>query len=303
MIHLKLIGGLGNQLFQIAYAYDLSKKTGKKINVDRSEYDHYKIREFDLDKLLISDRFVYFENRNWKFNLSCKVYRIYQKLVKNIFKIDDFGKVMFNILQNLGMFYNFDPFFYKNIKNSLTKNNLYIYGYFQSESYFFDNRKEIKKILKVKSLIKKPEQEYLNLIMEEESIAISLRLGKDYFESKNLNVCDDKFYLDSLKVMLNTVGNKNIFVFSDEVIKAKALLKNFNHYNITYIENQSPTQSLRLMYNCSHFIIPNSSFSWWGAYLSDFEDKLIIAPHRWYNYKENVQDIYSNKMKRISEYE
>lgn len=50
------------------------------------------------------------------------------------------------------------------------------------------------------------------------------------------------------------------------------------------------------MYNCNHFVISNSSFSWWGAYLSDYEGKLVVAPNRWYNNSTKKPDIYLDDM-------
>ena len=79
MIHVKLIGGLGNQLFQIAFAYDLSKKLEMEVSVDTSQYENYKIRDFDLDKFEISKHVYFHRNDNKKFDFLSKMYRVYQK--------------------------------------------------------------------------------------------------------------------------------------------------------------------------------------------------------------------------------
>ncbi|PSV46784.1 alpha-1,2-fucosyltransferase [Photobacterium indicum] len=302
MIYVKLIGGLGNQLFQIAYAYDLSKKTGKKIIIDSSQYSSYKVRELELDKLEIS-KIVSFDKTGQlsKFNRHAKFYRIYQKIVKTVFRSSNFGKSYFYQALKIGCLFNFDPHYYKAPSDIKSKSELFLYGYFQSEKYFIDSKAEIKSILKVTNKPNLKEQYYLDLINANKNIAISLRLGGDYFSCPILNVCDNTYYIKALRMLVSEINVRNVFVFSDDIDKARTLLSKEDNINFVYIENMDAVQSLRLMYSCDNFVIPNSSFSWWGAFLSDNPNKIILSPSRWYNYHCDVNDIFTSEMRLLDE--
>ncbi|MBY7904819.1 alpha-1,2-fucosyltransferase [Vibrio fluvialis] len=296
MIKVKLIGGLGNQLFQIAYAYDLSKKLGHNIIVDASQYKTYKIRSLEIDKLFISQHLEFdYVGKDRKFNITSVAYRVIQKLIKSFYRRSDFGKIIFRTLSKCGCLYNFDPHFY-NLGLNFSKNEkIYIYGYFQSEYYFDATKKDIKRFFKVNLDVSPLENKYLSIIKSKPNIAMSMRLGDDYYNCDILNVCNESYYINALREMVGKTDAENIIVFSDDIQRAKKVLEN-EPYHFVFIENVNAIQSLRLMYSCDNFVIANSSFSWWGAYLSDNKDKKIIAPSRWYNYDNNVNDIYCMDM-------
>lgn len=298
MIIVKSLGGLGNQLFQLAYALDISEKTGKKIFVDTHIYNQYKVRSFSANNLeCFKVRCEPLKGKNKLTSIYMqKIYHLYHKLCKSLFHIEKYGHVWLKFFSKYGFIYNFDRFYHK---VSFCSERYELYGYYQSEKYFIDNADKVKSLLKVRVEMSVEELTLFKRINENESIAISLRLGDDYIKSKNLNVCTKDFYLKSLLYLMKLKPKAKVYVFSDEIEKAKEILCNIDCTEFFFVTGFNDFQSLRLMYSCQNFIISNSSFSWWGAYLSDYKDKIIIAPDKWYNDSLTQPDIYHKGMMKL----
>ena len=96
------------------------------------------------------------------------------------------------------------------------------------------------------------------------------------------NVCQTDYFIRAIQCIQETVAKPVFFVFSDDIDWCR---ETFSDSNFIFCSSETNTdyEELRLMYNCKHFIIPNSTFSWWAQYLGDYEHKIVIAPNRWYN--------------------
>jgi hypothetical protein len=84
--------------------------------------------------------------------------------------------------------------------------------------------------------------------------------------------------------MSSKIANPIFYIFSDDMNWTKNTLHFLNEkYNIVYIDqnNMNPSEDMNLMSNCKHNIIANSSFSWWGAWLNNKPEKIIISPSVW----------------------
>lgn len=289
MIKIKLIGGLGNQLFQIAYAQKLSQIYDEPIVLDKNSYETYKIRNYALDHFYISNN-IKIENKNS--SIPHNFYRVFQKILKILTNSDYVGELIFKFLSKRGYYFNFDRYFYKHLVSK--KQKKYVYGYFQSEKYF----KGINlSLLEVKTQPTNKELKLIHDLEKTNSVAVSMRLGKDYQNNKNLNVCNEEFYIKAIKKINNLVEDPTFYVFSDEIEYAKKINLPFN---VVYVEGFNEYESLRLMYSCKHFVISNSSFSWWGAYLSKNSSKIIISPNKWYNNSSGEPDIFYDQMTRLN---
>ena len=128
--------------------------------------------------------------------------------------------------------------------------------------------------------------ELYNDICNSESICVSVRRG-DFFNEKNkrsFGVCSEQYYLQGKKVLderLQEHKNIRYFIFSDDIEWCK---NNLKLENCTYVSQDMPVyETLRLMYSCKHFIVSNSTFSWWGQFLSRNKDKIVVSPARWNN--------------------
>lgn len=302
MIILKVIGGLGNQMFEVAFARMLSLELKEDIYLDCSVYRNYKIRSFSISNLNISNNLKYIEDSNlnivYKLYLSLtqKIYHIYQKIIKVITGSDKIGENSYKILSKYGLYYNFDVYYYKHFKSNRKVKS--IYGYFQSEDYFKKYKDIIVPELKVKTLLTEREKDLINEINACNAVGISMRLGDDYINSKILNVCTKEYYYNAMKYISNKEIDPVFFIFSDCIERVKKEF-NFKKYNVRYIEGFKDYESLRLLYSCKHFIISNSSFSWWGAYLGEYDKKIIVAPNKWYNNSKKKPAIYLKNMKTI----
>ena len=184
------------------------------------------------------------------------------------------------------------------MKKNITK-DLICEGYFQSATYFDDYKSVIQKELRVRLPFPKEKKQILDKIRNSNSVCVHVRKG-DYNKLIQFQVCNPQYYNYAIKKMFDLVENPTFFVFSDDI--------NWSINNIEWGENTmfvseskeddssnfcNPFADLQMMYECKHFIISNSSFSWWAQYLSKYYNKIVIAPSRW---KANkiVRDIYQD---------
>lgn len=301
----RTVGGLGNQLFQISYGFALSKELGAKLYVDKSLYDNYKVRSFSCDKIPISDLYSDYrsntDSQDFFYFLLAPSYRVIQKVFRLFYgnRNNHFGGFLYKLLSKSGFYFNFDSYYY-DVRNSKSE-SIFVYGYFQSEKYFYKYLDLVKKSVfhgfNPLLDVKKPLDEICESAY---SCAISLRLGEDYLKEPNLSVCNEAFYQEAIAEMIGSNPEVSFFVFSDDISKAKELISNLNFdANFVFIDDYDDVHSLYIMSKCMSFIISNSSFSWWGAYLGEYDNKEIYVPYKWYN-KQNVRcDIYIDSMKSI----
>jgi len=164
------------------------------------------------------------------------------------------------------------------------KDGTYLDGFFQSEKYFKDIESTIRKDLSLKpSSITQEVLTYKQKIINSNSVGIHIRRG-DYLRSKKHNVCDLTYYIKAIKYMQEQILSPRFFVFSDDI---SWCLKNLRLDNGDFVNLKDSKinfiNDFWLLSLCKHTIIPNSTFSWWAAWLSENPDKIVVAPHRWFN--------------------
>lgn len=266
MIIVKIIGGLGNQMFQYAYAKALQQK-GYEVKIDVSAFNTYTLHGgYQLDKYNIDlEATTTVENNQFYKN------SIVSKLLKKL------GLYYSKIIEEKSLFFD---------ENLLrVEDDKYIQGYFQSEKYFLDIREVILKqftmISNITSYSKQVEKSILN---SQNSCSIHIRRG-DFTNSVNKNlhgICNIEYYEKAIQLMNNKEENINYFIFSDDIDWVKDNLKVNNAAYIDSEEKRLPHEDIYLMSLCKNNIIANSSFSWWGAWLNQNDKKIVIAPKRWF---------------------
>ena len=171
-----------------------------------------------------------------------------------------------------------------------------IHGYLQSEKYFEGVKDEVKKVLTFK-------QEYIDKCKElykdalsKPCIAISVRRG-DYIDNSNYELLPITYYIKALLEKLPFYRGTNILLFSDDLEYCKVHFECLD--NVYFSDNLNDIGQLCLMSLCTHFVIANSTFSWWGAYLGEKEDSIIIRPNYLFNgkllEKEDSKDFYPKR--------
>lgn len=266
-----LSGGLGNQMFQYAL-YASLKNQGYNAKVDigllKKDTQH---NGYELDTI-----FDIHANSNIfdLFLVRCMYYLHIWKPNTLI----NFWKKLFQLLRITFITDKTQDF--TRINND---NIVYFCGYFQSAKYF-NNLKHISSIFKFKEeTISQQSKEILSLITQCNSISIHIRRG-DYISENNKNlyggICTKEYYQKAIDIMCSKVANPHFFIFSNDIEWCK---KNINLPHIYYVncnKGKDSWQDMLLMSKCKHNIIANSTFSWWGAYLNENPQKVIISPSK-----------------------
>ena len=167
--------------------------------------------------------------------------------------------------------------------------NYYFDGYWQNPEYFEDIRSLILSEIHFPEFQNAQDLKLQKQIYNAESVAVHIRRG-DYANDLKTNqyfgTCSLEYYQKAYEFILSKVPDTKFFLFSDDPDYVKT---NFGFLpNATLVSDsiRSEIDELNLIHSCKNFIIANSSFSWWGAWLSQTPEKIVIAPRQWYKNPE-----------------
>ena len=165
------------------------------------------------------------------------------------------------------------------------RNHMYLAGTWASEKYFESVSGEIREQFALAQPPDDDNRRMLDEIKSSEAICVHVRRG-DYVSIPETNrrhgLCTLDYYNRSLKYISERTANPVVFIFSDDPDWVKENLRPAQKtFYVTHNFGRQNYQDLRLMSACRHFIIANSTFSWWGAWLSDHPEKIVIAPQSW----------------------
>lgn len=274
MIIVNISDGLGNQMFQYAFGYVISQKKDQvlKLNISSFETDdlrNYGLGLYNINTILATKKEVgrlKYKNEN----LFNKILRMLKTaptpLSETYYKEQHFS-------------------FNENVYD--LNGDIYFEGFWQSEKYFKEYREDILRQFILRDKIHLQSQKYKQKMKDSESVSLHIRRG-DYITNTHLDsghgTCTLEYYRNALLKIEEETKNPQFFIFSDDLDWAK---KNFSLIdNITFVElaNDVPDhEEMCLMSLCKHNIIANSTFSWWGAWLNQNPDKIVIAPKQWLN--------------------
>lgn len=276
----KVIGGLGNQMFQYAFAHSISKKFNVPITLDLSWFESVKTREdvtkrvFELDDFNV-DYLVATPDEVEEFTSLKKLSKV-ERFLWNVFKLKKYEQRSKKAaLRNAYCFY-------KEVFND--PNYCYYDGFFQNEKYFENVRSELTEVFSLKNPIDEKNQEVLNKIIETNSVSLHVRRG-DYVTLESANkfhgLCSLEYYKKAINYIAKKVENPHLFLFSDDIDWVIQNLKIEYPFTVVDFNQNKGFLDMNLMKKCKHNIIANSSFSWWGAWLNENPDKIVIAPKQW----------------------
>lgn len=279
MILIKLQGGLGNQMFQYAFANILAKKNKSKIIIEDSIYS-------------LTEKKEGYTPRNFELSIFNNEYVFAQKTDILLFeKLSFIDKVKRKFNLNYPKKFNENTFEYSRKAISL-KSPVFAKGYFQSFKYYIGFEQYIKSlfVFPIDKLSSK-NIDLIPILKKQNTVAIHIRRG-DYVTDSLTNqfhgTCNLDYYIKAITLIISQIENPTFVFFSDDSEWVKANFGNFTFDKI-FIDDNKGLDSWRDMYLmsiCSHNIIANSSFSWWGAWLNNNPKKKVIAPKKWFQAKE-----------------
>ncbi len=325
MYQKKITGRLGNQMFQYAAMKGIKRANNIEQPILLSFEKVYKRGfENELKEFNIKD---YTEIKKVKITLKQKLFfypiRIIEifleKIIKDRTKRElielKLQRKVAPILSKYGVCY-FVKGYYNFKLDKIAKKDIYFAGFFESDKYFNNIREELLEEFTPKEEKLEKNKELYQSIENSNSVCVTIRRGdflSKEFEKEHY-VCTKEYFYRAIELIKEKIDNPKFFIFSDDV--------NWCKNNMTFPEgtvfetgNDPVWEKLRLMYSCKHFIISNSTFSWWAQYLSRNNDKIVIAPNKWKNegYNNDIfednwilidtkKDKEENKMKVVSQY-
>ena len=278
-----IIGGLGNQMFQYAFAYALQLRTPEeRVLLDTSLFRGYPLHNgFELERLF-GLRLPVAGKKD-----VCRVTRYipFYPLSRFVRKILPTPKTVYLDPE----FLTFDP-------SAMTQSgDVYYDGYWQTEKYFCDIRDRILDLFTFKEELRPYSSKLAERISGKDSVAIHVRRGDFTKESVYTGICDLSYYDRAISKAKELVSNPCFFVFSDDLSWCKSKLAPLmGEAETVYVEGNTGIHSsddMRLMSFARCNILANSSFSWWAAYLNRRTDRVAIVPPRWVNGVES-RDVY-----------
>lgn len=289
MILLRLSGGLGNQMFEYAL-YIALKARGKTVKID------------DVSDYMAADR------RSVQLNIFDAPYERASR--EEIIRYTDASmafrdRVRRKLTGRKSLAYRetemaYDPSVFR-------RDPVYLEGYFQSERYFADVKDEVRRRFRFRfgqqgrQALPEYCQSYLEQIRSGQSVAVHVRRG-DYLDPKHggiyEGICTREYYEEAMGRIRERWPDARFFLFSNDPDWTRRNLGGEGRILVEGGSEETGYLDLYLMSQCCHAVIANSSFSWWGAWLIENPQKMVIAPSRWMNGRD-CRDIYTEDMIRI----
>ena len=285
MIVTRLLGGLGNQMFQYAVGRALAARHNVPLSLDIQPFEGYRLRPYALDHFKIEASVLSAEerhelglNRGSRGRLGRLINR---GLINKVLRLPSLP-----VVREKG--FEFDSAIFDAPASCV------LAGYWQSPKYFAAIEPQIRSEFTIKDKLDGRNQELARQISESMAVSLHVRRG-DYVENALTNryhgTCSPEYYRSAEQLLRDRIGNIRLFVFSDDPDWAEAKLRFVSP--VTIVRHNGPDrdyEDLRLMTLCSHHIIANSTFSWWGAWLCPNPDKVVIAPRNWFKEANNRTD-------------
>ena len=282
MIIVRLEGGLGNIMFQYSLGRHLAYKNKVELRFDIESFKtnplgdySFSLEMFNIDirnRLATPDDIKKFKKYQRK---AGKIWFLYNRLMVDTSKY----------VQRRN--YHFA----KDILN--LKGDLYLHGWWQNEKYFIDIRNILLNDFTLRNPIEENNKKLAREISDTNAVGIHIR-RQDYVNNPKTKShhgsLTKKYYDEALIKISSKIQNITLFIFSDDIDWVK---KNMVFpFKTVYVEGniETPHEDMHLMSLCKHHIVANSSFSWWGAWLSANVNKIVVAPKKWTNNPKDTNE-------------
>lgn len=284
MIVSRVIGGLGNQMFQYAVGRALSLKRNVPLVLDTSQFDSYMRHQgFELGRIFnsqfqIATKDDIIQILGWQSAPLAK--RILSRPVMDRLRRPEFVS---------------EPHFHFWRAIDAVPSRCYLQGYWQSPRYFEEYQAKIREDFTFKLPLTGKNIDLSDRISQVNSVSLHVRRG-DYLSNKKTTALHGLCSVDYYKTAIHKIGLTQdqpvFFVFSDDIVWAEKNLEiEFPCHYINHNKGLESFNDMRLMSLCRHNIVANSSFSWWGAWLNSNQHKIVIAPKKWFVTSLNTEDL------------
>jgi hypothetical protein len=295
LVVVRLIGGLGNQMFQYAAGRALALRRGATLKLDLGGFAQAGIttrRSFELDVFPLQADLATGRDLaalglrpgpepRWRRYLS-RVFRINWPPKSRIYREPHF---------------RFDP----NVAQLALP--VYLDGYWQSEKYFADIAETLRREFTPRAPLDPDNAALAARIDQVNAVSLHVRRG-DYVSDADTNryhgTCSLDYFRQAVDHIRARVPDAHLFVFSDD--------REWTRNNLTFplpttfVDVNPPDRGYRdmqLMARCRHHVLANSSFSWWGAWLDPSPDKIVVAPRRWFSAPVDTRDLVPESWIRL----
>ncbi len=266
-VFVRLVGGLGNQLFQYATARAVALRNGVPLILDARAYKPdsafgYELGHFAIEACVGSAEEL---PPGRKQPLHYALWRKFGSSPK--------------FVRERGLGFN------RNV--TALPAGVYLHGYFQTEKYFAEHSDAIRSELRIVEPPSEENRRWLAMIADVPSVSLHLRRGDYVSSAKGSQVhggCTPVYYANAVEHVAAKLGCAPVLhVFSDDPAWARNNLTfPFETHYCAHNDGSRNYEDLRLMGACKHHIIANSTFSWWGAWLNPDPDKIVVAPRQWF---------------------
>ena len=280
MITVRLKGGMGNQMFQYAFGRALALRNNDSLTLDlaplldRTPRPNFVFRGYDLDLFNINARLTFFSRAALRFPIPI-VWA--GKSVTLTFLKTIFGRQRF-IRESSDLDFESLP----------RHGDIYLDGAWQSEKYFASIAPTIRKEFTLRKPLSEKTGTFFAEVKSQNAICVNVRRGDFVTVQRSIDrhgFVGLEYYEKGMAMICETVKNPHAYIFSDDIAWCKENLK-FPGVATTYVGHECAGEKfgeyLALMSICKHFLIPNSTFGWWAAWLAPNRDKLVVAPKQWF---------------------
>jgi hypothetical protein len=272
-ITIELTGGLGNQLFILAAGFAQARRLNCHLYIDASRYTGVEARGLEIDEFVIPNSSVVtttLKNRQ------------YARLAQKVKPFAPFAQKRF-VEKSFG---------YDSNINDVTIGTRMV-GYFQSPKYFEGYETEVLRIIQSCSAFKNNKQS--DLQTPRTRIAhVHIRRG-DYLNPETQDfhgLATFQFFRNADSLLDTLIGPHAVKVFTDSEDLVKREIESLPNWEITPSNGFSPLEVMQKMSRADGFVISNSSFSWWAAWIqSQITATTVIAPRPWFKNRESASDL------------
>ena len=280
----KLKGGLGNQLFQYAFAKNLEKESREPVSLDIGQYsllENDNIRVPRLLDLQISvpvasqeeiSRVLHFKQNKHPLSFQYRATIAMEAMLNKKY-----------FLEKSRMYHDC----------STLMNYSYFDGYWQSYKYCDSVKSILFSEIKTRAPLSLTTSHMIDRVSSENSVFIGIRKGDYEKEAKHYGHFENEYYIHAMTYISKRVDNPVFYIFSNDIRWCKEKMR-WDGFNVVYREPDQQVNDLEeffLMKSCKNAIIINSTFHWWAAYLMDNPDKIVVHPSKWF-FDNKPIDIY-----------